>query len=47
MICLKNETNKYRAFSIKYVTLYHFCDGMHDFLMPQICFHRNFAAKTI
>ena len=36
MICLKNDTNKFRAFSINYVTLYYFCDGMHDFLMSRL-----------
>ena len=38
---------KYRAFSCKYVTLYQFCDEMHDFLMSQLLFRRTFAAKTI
>ena len=38
--------SKYRAFSIKYVTWYHFCDGMHVFFMSQNGFCRTFAAKT-
>ena len=38
---------KYRAFSCKYVTLYQFCDEMHDFLMSRLFFRRTFAAKTI
>ena len=44
-LCIQNSKN--RAFPVKFVTLYQFCDEMHDFLMSRLLFRRTFAAKTI